>query len=278
MSDAPKTSCTSLRVQKETAIREHNFELAVVLEQQIRGIHESEASNSCRQREATLLQAITGAADKFHEESRDTRADLATKTLVIRVDADAAFDKVQSRHIDQLTELEQAFALAVIRESDRPVQYQSLYFFQAMTVARHNDFKRSVWLREEAEAAAERQFAGRRELVNSKFAKLRATLLDRHAAELKILTQNLVSELTVVEKEWRKVDDRIQRSFLVEVRAALRVACRGPPDTRMQEASRLTSLAHARVLELTGIELVPGSPARMPAKTPRKTSEEAQAE
>jgi hypothetical protein len=275
-SGSPSDPLSDLRAQKTSAIRRCDFERAAEIEAEIQDYIQFDSINSYKQRESSLCQKITTAAETLRRASDSALTASALKILELRVATDEAFEAFQRQHIEQLTELEQEYALAVIRESVRPVKSHNDYIFQAQTIARHNDFSLSIWLRGAANAAQERQLRERRKLVDDKFNRLRQSLFDRQATELQILSMNFEVQLAAAEEVPRVEIERLKRAFLVDVHDALHAASRSsPPATRKREAAMLANVAHRFVQELTGLVLIQAFPTPIAVRESQEVHEKA---
>jgi hypothetical protein len=115
--------------------------------------------------------------------------------MQIRIAADDSFRAWRAKHLDELNDFEQGYAVAVLREDRRPVQAKAMLHLTAVRLAKSNDLCGSVRMRESAINVEQAELKDRRKRIDSKFDHLRATLFERQRNDLAILNRNLSEEL-----------------------------------------------------------------------------------
>jgi hypothetical protein len=204
--------------------------------------------------------------------------------MEVRVAADDSFRTWQAKHLKDLSDLEKEYALAVVRESRRPVQAKAVLHLRAIRLAKRNDFQSSIALRQLAKEVEHAEQDDRRERIDAKFDNLRAALFESQRNDLAILNRHLYEELRRVSQALCESLDQPARRLIVKARSLTQTAIfhetttANTPRTPAQKkfiSKTLNEAANQELLRLSGFVLNEASPVAGPTSKGRPLSRRA---
>jgi hypothetical protein len=234
-------------------------------------------SETLKTAKARLVIQIKEACDAYRASSKQAETESALHEMEVRVAADDSFRLWRARHLKELNHLEKEYALAVIRESRRPVQAKAVLHSAAIQLAKGNDFQSSILLRERARNLEEAEMEDRRKKIEAKYRNLRAALFENQKNDLGNLNRNLDEDLKRLSLARRDSLDQPARRLLVTARLLTQKAVvqeTATAKTRTQKmiiSKTLNDAANAKLLQFSGFILNPASPKANPiTKKPKR--------
>lgn len=267
MSGSPKKSekqqkhqdlINSLVEKKRVCIENLQFEQARELEKEIQSHNVINYDETVKERGEALQKEIEG----FYNKSKTLKEEASNATeeaeLEVREHYDLAFQDVQTRHLQELMEVEKEYALEVIKARKRPVPMQIEYQRQARQLAKDNDFDTALRLRTKAEEAFEIEMHTRRVAINSKFNQIRKLAYTKMRNELLILNNKLIEAINANQKELEDKNASIERTFKVNYLSAQQKALLDltkvfkSRESKLMISEKLNNYVREIVSELTG--------------------------
>ena len=288
----------SLVARKNKYIDNLEFEKAKYIESIIQERRKNDGSVALEQAKRVFDEEISKHYEVYKESVEQVQREEEDAILQIREKADFYFQEMQSRHINELTEIEKEYALEVIKARNKIVPERIEQERRAKELARMNDFDGAVKLRNLALQIYEQEHATRRAEIDKKYDGLKKQKLERQRNDHLILNTKLKSELEKYHQEFQKEYRSKEKLLLVAlIHAKQNVMLTLTKDERIKEIKKKVTddfdkYANAKVQEVTGFSLNRGnassstptpsqsrqatsrSSTTTPRKTPQKTKKE----
>ena len=248
-----------LSKKKAAFIASLNFEKAEEIEELIQEKKKNDINVMLNNAKSSMKEKIQQVHQLYEDNCKNIQLNKEDAEMKIRETIDIKFEAIQDRHLEELTEVERNYAFEVYKANERPVKAQLEHFALSKKMAKINNFKEAIAMRELGNQLYQQELENRRKEIQGKYQSIRNVLFEKQKNELLQLNKKLRTKFTQLELALNRELETQKKLLCASIRSEQQKWLvkfnqeKFPNDDKKKMSEQLKLYVNSTTYEVTGI-------------------------